>query len=240
MSHHLVLIPTIVFAIITYLSAFKDGKPTCDKYILNTYLYSVTYLLLMTYFIMWIMHNPKMLAKINLIHFIIIIIAYIGLFFAIIYTSPQNFILKHILALFYVAVASFLLCMIFQYFDSKAVVSAGILSVILFVILSVLAYNFQNLISSKVSMAFFIVFILMAIAEFIIGLIYPSSMLEKLIILAMLMLICYLVLVKTKRMIENSEKCTMPDYVKESIGFLVSFQNILIRILGLRRGRSRR
>jgi FtsH-binding integral membrane protein len=83
------------------------------------------------------------------------------------------------------------------------------------------------------------VFLVLVIAELIIGLMYPSSMLEKIIILVVLMIICYLVLVKTKRMIENSEKCKTPDYVRESIGFILSFQNIILRILQLRRGRIR-
>ena len=32
--------------VITYLSAFKDNKPTCDRYILNYFLYLVTSIVL--------------------------------------------------------------------------------------------------------------------------------------------------------------------------------------------------
>lgn len=240
MIQHFFLVPAIVFAIIAYLSAFKDGKPSCDNYIQNTYLYCVTYLLFMTYLIIAISRYPKLLSKLTLTHFILIIFVNFAVFMAIVFVSPERFVLKHVLSIFYIASASLILSALFAYFGSKAVVPAALSSIALFAILTFIAFKFQDWISSRLTMTFIIVFIVLAITEFIIGLMYPSSFIEKAIILAMLMLICYLVLVKTKRMIENSEACTLPDYVRESIGFIVSFKNILLRLLSLRKGRIRR
>ena len=234
MLFNLALIPTIVFAIVTYVSAFKDGKPICDRYILNTYLYVLTYLFLMTYFVMLISQYPKLFKKVNLLHIIGVGLVNIGLLLAIYMLSPENYILKHFISVFFIAFSSFLLSFIFMYFDSKSILTAMVLSITLFVILTILAFKFQNLISSKISLVFLIVFILVVIAETIIGIFYPSSIFEKIIITVVLMFIGYLVLVKTKRMIENKEKCVMPDYVKGSIGFIMDIQSILVRILELK------
>lgn len=243
MNPHLFLIPTIAMTIVTYVSATEGGKLTCDNYILNSYLYTITYLFFMMYFVMALMkHAPKMLANLNLFNVILFIVLNLGSLLGVMFLPKEFALIKHIVGLVYVGTASVLLSMIFLFFDSKAIVSAVIMSIVLFVILSILAFNFKELISSKISIAFFIVFVIMVIAEIIIGYFYPSSLLEKAIILVVLMLICYLVLVKTKKMIENEAECEIqkgPDYVKESIGFIVSFQNILIRILQLR-GRRRR
>jgi competence protein ComGC len=63
---------------------------------------------------------------------------------------------------------------------------------------------------------------------------YPNTLLEKGIILVVLMFISYLVLVKTKRMIENEKKCETegPDYVAEGTGLMLTFQNLFLRLLG--------
>ena len=194
----------------------------------------------MTYFVMLIMQHPKMLLNIDYIKLIAIIVVNLVLLFAILKLPQTHVFLKHLISLAYVASASAILCLMFVFFDSKAVTTAAILSLVLFIILSVLAHNFQQLISSKISFAVFVTFILLAIAEFVVGMFYPSSLLEKALILAVLTVVCYLVLVKTKAMIEHQVTCTNPDYVKESIGFVVSFQNIIVRILQLRRGGGRR
>jgi FtsH-binding integral membrane protein len=240
MLYHFLILPTIIFAVISYNFAFENGKPTCDHYILNTYLYSVTYLFLMTYFVTLIMYQfPKLLEKVNMLHVIGVTIVNLITFAAIVFMSSKQYGLKHLLSLIYIATSSFLLSWIFAFFDSKAVLSAVIMSIVLFVILTIIAFKFQDIISSKLPLTFVMIFILMVIAQFIIGILYPSSLLEKIIIVIVLMLICFLVLVKTKGMIENKEECKSPYYVKESIGFIMSFKNILIQLLQLKSEKRR-
>lgn len=237
MTPHVVLLPTIVVAIVLYVSAFKDGKPTCDNYIQNTYIYAIGYLFLLTYFVMWFAQYPTFLNKIDFINLMLVLLANVGLYFAILFIPSENYALKHVLSILYIASASFLLSVIFQFFGSDAVVFAAVITVIMFIVLSGLAFKFQSLISTRISLTLVIVFIVLLVAELLVGLYFPSSILEKVIILAVLMVVCYFVLVKTKRIIENSQDCDVPDYVKDSIGLILSFQNILLRILQLRRGR---
>jgi hypothetical protein len=66
---------------------------------------------------------------------------------------------------------------------------------------------------------------------------FPNSILTSIIIFIVLLALCYLLLVKTKAIIENSKTCkdeTHPDYVSEGLGLYLSFKNILLQILQLR------
>lgn len=239
MSPHALLVPMIASAIVAYASAFEGGKPTCDRYILNTYLYAVTYVFAFFYVAIIVAGQPRILARMNFYTYIALIVANIASFLTILFVSPQRYVLKHFASAFYIVTAGGLFSIFLLIFGSKAVAHAAALSIALFAMLAIAAFKFQDWISSRVSIVFIAIFVLMAIAEFVVGLAYPSSSLERVIVFAVLMLICYLVLVKTKRMIENAEKCEHPDYVRESIGFIVSFQNIILRVLGLRRGRAK-
>lgn len=238
------LILPVLVSIILYKNAFKDGKPTCEHYILNTYIYTVFYLSLMGFFISLILNHKNIYDKyIGLGTGIALFIAYIGLYFAVLFIPKEKITLKHIVSILYIFVASILLSTIFFIFFPKSIVLSIFMTFILFVILTLMAWKFQKFISSSISLPLLIVFLLLAVAEFIISIFYPGSLIEKAIILIVLMVICYLLLVKTKRMIENSGSCEKeggPDYVKESMGFILSFQNLLIRILELFGKRRRR
>jgi FtsH-binding integral membrane protein len=236
MTPHAFLVPVIAMAIATYASAFKKGKPVCDRYTLNTYMYAVTYLFMLTWFTAWVMQYPKLLEKMDLIKLIVIFVVYIAAYFAVMLIPKDQALLKHMASVLYIAVSGVLLASVFIYFQTKSIMTAVLMSVVLFVVLTLFVFKFPEKISSHVSWVFFMVFLVMIIAEFIVGMFYPSSMLEKGIILVVLMLICYLVLVKTKRIIENEASCLQdkgPDYPKESIGLVLSFQNILLRILAV-------
>lgn len=237
MYHHLVLVPVITFVIIVYLSAFKDGKPTCDRYILNTYLYSFTYLFLLMYFVLLAGKYPDILGKLDMMRVFGVVFLNMGLFLTIVLLPAEQYELKHVLSILFVAASSLLLNWTFMFYGSKTVLSAVIMTIVLFTILTIIAFRFQDLISSKVTLVFVIVFILLVIAQTIIGMLYPSSLFEKIIVTVVLMLVCFLVLVKTKAMIEHKEKCKAPDYVKESLGFIISFENILVQILHLKKNR---
>lgn len=246
-NHNVMLILLIISLILTYISAYKNGKPVCDRYILNTYLYMTTSLFLMMWMIL-------MLAQTGIIAewamtssggtliaaFIGILVFYFVSLIAILKLPKEHLLLKHIAHVAFISVTSVLLLYIVYVFDIKAIVTAVVLTVVMFVALSIMAWKFQSYLKSTISLPFLILFVVVVIAELIIGLIYPSSMLEKVIITIVLAFVCYFVLIKTKKVIENADACPnkeTPDYVKDSIGFVISFINMFIRILELKKGR---
>lgn len=244
MNPHIILVPTIIIAIITYLSAFdKNGKPTCDRYILNCYMYAITYLFFLTYLITYLSANNFKITE-NMFFIIGAFILNIISFLSILWIPKDNVLVKHLLSLVFISTSSVLLYIIFSLFKLDSIVFAVVLTLVLFIIISLFAWKFQDYISSKLSWTFVIIMFVMIIIELIIGMMYPGSMIEKAVIFVVLMIMLYLLLVKTKRMIEDEKNCIQnkgPDYVKESVSLVVSVENILIRILQLKGGmRSRR
>lgn len=233
MTPHAFLLPVVAMAIATYASAFKDGKPTCDRYVLNTYMYAVTYMFTLAWFTAWLMGHPKLLESIDLVKLLAIFLVYLASYFAVMFIPKDMVLLKHMCSVLWVAVSSVLLAAVFIFFQTKSIMTAVLLSAVLFVALTLFVFRFPERISSHVSWVFLVVFVVMIIAEFVVGMFYPSSILEKAVILAVLMLICYIVLVRTKRIIEEGASCKQPDYPKESVGLVLSFENILLRVLEL-------
>ena len=242
MTPHLLLVVPVLLALVLYNTAFKNGKPICDNYILNVYIYAVFYLSLLGYFITLLMKMNVKWTRLSLGMYILLLIINIGAYLGILFVSKNQVLLKHLLSLLYILSGSVFLVILFAFFFPESIILSIGLTILLFTILTLFVWKYQDLISSRISIPLVVVFIILAIAEFVIQIMFPGSMLEKAIILIMLMVICYFLLVKTKRMIENEKTCVKdegPDYVRESIGLVLTIENILARILSLF-GRKRR
>ena len=224
------LIPLIIMLIITYVSAFdKHGKPTCERYLLNSYLYAVTYLFMMAWFIILLVQYNFALEDLNI--YILIAIALFNIaVVVIIYFTPKEYVaLKHILSVLFVATSAIFLHFIFTLYDLKSIMFMIVMTIILFIILTVITWKYQDMISSKIPFLVFIIFIILLVCELIVGIFMPGSILEKAIITIALLFICYLLLVKTKKMIEKNRTCVKdngPDYVNNGVSLVISFENI--------------
>lgn len=231
------LIPLIIMLIITYLSAFdKHGKPVCDRYMLNSYLYAVTYLVMMAWFISLIILNNYGIENMNLFVVIGLAILCVALVF-IIYSIPKEMVLlKHALSVLFIGLSALFLSVLFQVFEIKSILFFIVMTILLFIILTGITWKYQDMISSRISFTLLIVFIILLVIELLIGIFFPGTIFEKAIILIVLIFICYLLLVKTKKMIEDSRTCIAdkgPDYVNNGVSLVISFENILIRLLEL-------
>lgn len=231
------LIPLILMLIVTYISAFDEhGQPVCDRYLLNSYLYAITYLFMMAWFVSLLVVNDFNILNVNLFLLLGLAIFFIALVF-IIHSIPKEMILlKHFVSVVLIGLLAILSSFLLQLFDIKSIVFFIVMTIILFVILAEIAWQYQDMISSKLSFLMLIIFFILLIFELIIGVFFPGSMLEKAIVLIVLMFLSYILLLKTKRMIEDSKTCVAdsgPDYVDNGIGLVISFYNILIRLLEL-------
>ena len=231
------LIPLIIMLIITYLSAFdKHGKPVCDRYILNSYLYAVTYLVMMAWFISLVILYDYSIENMNLFVIIGLAILAIVLVF-IIYSIPKEMVLlKHSLSVLFIGISALFLSFIFKMFEIKSIIFFIVMTIILFIILTGITWKYQDMISSRISFTLLIVFIILLVIELLIGIFFPGTIFEKAIILIVLIVLCYLLLVKTKKMIEDSRTCIAdkgPDYVNNGVSLVISFESILIRLLEL-------
>lgn len=229
----LFLVP-LVCAIVIYTISFKEGKQVCDNYVLVSYLYALFYLSLVAYTIRGFIKSNMI--QLSLGGFIGTILAFFGVQMLMLSTPKEWFIWKHVLSVVFSALLGFLLSAFFAMYSISSVVPAVLATMVLFVALTLMAWKYQDSLSSNLSWNMILLFLLLILTEFLIGMFYPNSLMEKGIILIVLMAISYLLLVKTKAMIENKKKCETeggPDYVNEGTGLMLSFQNLLIRILEL-------
>lgn len=239
----LIIIP-LILAIVIYMLSFKEGKQVCDNYILIAYLYALFYICLTAYITMMIFLNLRHMLNnlftedyVYIVIVVVILIAYIGLYLLTIMLPKKFVVLKHALSLLVILLGSILLAIIFFTYAPDAIFVALIMTIVLFVVLTIITWKFQDYISSKIGIVFAITFILLIVIEIILLVFFPNSIFTSIIIFLVLLAICYLLLVKTKKLIENSKTCKEdypPDYVSEGLGLYLSFKNLLLQILQLR------
>ena len=243
------LIASLVSMGVTYISAYPNMQslPTCNEYVKNTYLYLMTYIIIMCFMVVALAAyklpiNIKKQFENNLGLIIatgvVYILLYIGTFMAILLVNKKHLILKHFLALFFVLLSALIYQFLLIEFGGQEMLIALAITVAVFIALSVIAFKFQDLLTSRVSMGFLIMFIVVVVVELLVSLIAPFSWFARLITLVVMMFVVYIAMVHTKRMIENAKECENeggPDYVREAMSFFVDMKNIFIRVLSLRR-----
>ena len=249
----------IISFIVAQFTSFKDNKPTCDKYVLNTYIYlTMMFSLLIALILIFNMTMPNYTLYIGNMYLLVIIIqALISLFFIyLIHTIPSTEVVtKRFIWLLFVLNFSFFLLPVIQmsiyngYTD--LVMSSMFITFAIVAGLTLLTFLSPDLIVKNSES--WTPYILIALITLILGYLIPMifcafghcslALLNKwyyyLAIIGIILFI-FVILYKTKIVIENSKKCKKPedaDYIKESSGLFISIINLFLNILS---GRSRR
>lgn len=236
--------------IVTFVFSFDGGRPTCEQYIRNTYLYTSTEIIITAAVFMVLVYtqaNTKFMQfiirqsiGIAIVIAIAFVVAYFATLIMAIRINKNKVVLKHLVAFVFVLMSGFLFSLFQMEVGLREMgIVLGITAAI-FVVLSVLAFKFQDRISSQVTLTFLIIFIIGLLIELVAYMIAPGSIWTMAITTFMLVLIIWLAMKHTKRMIENQKTCQQnggPDYVAESMSFFVDFKNIFIRVMDLRKGR---
>jgi FtsH-binding integral membrane protein len=231
---NILFVVPLICAIVIYIVSFKDGIQVCDNYILVSYLYALFYLSVVSVGIKVCIDKKWWKLSLG---------AILGLIVGIFVTQitmlsiPKEFVIgKHLLSVGFSMLLSLLLSSFFVAYAPSSIAMAVLSTMVVFVLLTLMAWKYQEQIASKITMSMIVLFFVLIFAELLIGMFYPNSLLEKGIILVVLMIIGYLLMMKTKQLIENEKKCKTeggPDYVNEGTGLMLSFENLLIRILAL-------
>lgn len=220
-------------------NAIKDKQFTCNRYILNTYLYVILSLnlialqvLFMEYFNVNFM--PSWIVFLGI--FILTIICVIALH----KISPKKIILKHVIwVLFLGLIGLSFYPMYLLYINQKhLILSAIITTLLLFLGLSLLAYLRPDLISLSWGPVLLVILIGIIIMELIVGLLFSNgetrNWLLRMISYLVIILFMVFILYDTKRLQINAKKCVVADYIKESMGLFLDIWNIFVRILSLK------
>ncbi len=231
----------IIFVYLISQFSFVNGKPTCNNYIINTYLYLGLSLLLLGYFSNVI--NYSSLGFSTLLFGILALIVVIAIGF------QKNFqetlgevIMSHSLWLLFIILISTTFSM---YFDKKLpffkyIVSTALIVTLIFVIMSMIVYLYPSFFISTygVAMAGLLCGLLVIIISHIFLIFFGGKdTMKYLNILSYFGIVIFSLLVSydTTKVIMLKEKCeNYPNYPKRSIDFFLDIINLFSDVIRLR------
>lgn len=248
----LLLFATLVNIIFIKQTAFEKDKPTCDNYILNTYLYVLLGFLLISIILIATYENKDVEQFIvnifsSWLYIILFMLIYIGLIVWFYTTDPKdNLLMVHILWLLLILFFSLLVYMPVKIANVLNVLKPAIIATLLITIVVVycgIKYG-DKLVKYDWDKYLRIGLIGIIICYF--GLIFiPFKNRKQIsIILSVLSLIIFVLLLLSynKKLTERAEECytdNNPNYPKESIGIVIKIINIFTNIAKLMGGRKK-
>jgi hypothetical protein len=234
-------IATSLSGYITYKNAYVDDIPTCDDYAKNTYLYTLTSLLLFWTFWVYMSKSEQLLnynLKIygNLFIFFGILISQILFISYLRSINPDNIIQKHVALI--VFLASFAFMTVIGYIILKPLLLYGVIgaSIIAFVTYRIIK-QYPNLVDKhtqkKVSMGLIALIILSVFGIFFVKDPATLYLLICVLTVASIAIMTLNLLVHHRLIDENEENCVSPDYINESLGVFMTLINLIMDIARL-------
>lgn len=240
------LVVTVVIMLITKLSSF-DGKgaPTCNRYVINTYLYLALSILLLG----WSMFAFPYSITDNLFHLFSVMILSLVL---VVYIAMQNDYQttmkevwwSHISWIGFIVLMSFITNNYFQHpIYSKHVSSVVMMVALIFTVMSSIVYLLPEFFEETYSQAMLglilgLMVILLVELLTVISLFfgYKKNSIFHYTSYIVILLFSFFVSYDTSRMFSFAQSCqNMPNYPKASITFFLDIINLFQRIMFLRR-----
>jgi FtsH-binding integral membrane protein len=241
-------------------TAFDGEKPTCNKYVLNTYLYltiALSLVVCLTLFLNAVFPNYLETVFSSFIAAIIILLTHIILMFylrSLINTiSPLEVKKKTTVWLLFIINITLLLLPTLQIMiktnQGGIIVSTMFITLGMTLVLSSIAFYKPELIQTASLQPY----LLIALLGLILALLLPmfvcfagvcnnaflNSWYYYISVIGVI-IFCFILLYNTKEVIENSEKCKSPenaDYPKESTNLFMTILNLFMNLLSARRRR---
>ncbi len=230
---------------ITYNTAFQKGFFTCQKYILNTYLYILMALVLISLEVLTFDHY-----KINLdkymgggwLSFIIILVVLIGLLLLTMMVNPRNVLLKHLCWLLLVMAFGFISFPAYKISKGNNTLPAVLLSLVgILVVFTSVAFIKPDFISLSWGPILFFL-LLGVIITYLVFLLTlkkrkPDENMKfvKGISYFIIVLFIFFILYDTKQIMMAAKKCkTMTaDYINQSLGVVLDALNIFMSLVNV-------
>jgi FtsH-binding integral membrane protein len=239
------LLSSILFIVLTIFMIAKNSlsfspiRFHCPNYILNTYLYTFLSIAILLTTILSI-------KKINISleqlftgpgRFLLLFLSII-MIVAVMTVSPQYFFTKHIIWVLYLVLMGTILYPIYdtykESFTHSAITTAAIM-----VFLSTIAFMKPELISlswSNILLMLTISLLITNISERMLAYnsVIDSQKYNKMISYGAIMLFSFWVLYDTKRVIVNADNCVNPDYINQSLDFVLDSLNIFTNLINIK------
>lgn len=235
-------IASLVLIVLTYRSAFdpKTQKPTCDRRVLNTYLYvfsMIAVLALSTMAFLPLTEVPPSLAL-----FFVLAIVEFAIFLGILLVNRRNVLVKNILLLVWTILAGYFYSLLVNYTDSSILVFALVAVLLIFAGLTWFAYQYEELLL-KSHERILNYLILGAVVVYIVTSFFMPFNSTFMFLLSgfLVVLITASVAFKAKE-IKNKEcsELAPPDYPRDAATILIDLRVLFNLITNMTRSRRRR
>ena len=216
---------------ITYMSAFKNHKPTCDRYMLNYFLYLITTIVL--YLTFGELSNEYGFND-NKMALILSFIGSIGIIFA--FTVTKNVWVRHLLFIALIFLISIGSKKLYEMYDKEEITSVIKKLLLILVVCGAIAVKFPDLIKpgfiNAGVISLIIVLILTLIDQFVFKGKY-NKIISTMIIFIFTMFIIY----DTSRVISYSKKCKSDkngaEYLNHVLDMFLNIINVFNNLLNI-------
>tara|TARA_B110000285_G_scaffold230160_1_gene296223 strand:- start:675 stop:1376 length:702 start_codon:yes stop_codon:yes gene_type:complete len=218
---------TPILATITYFSAFKNGKPTCDRYLANYFLYILTSFSL---YVGAIRYYDKNDIKLEGPELLIGVVAFILLFIIFLYTDSVS--IKHISWVLIVFILAYM-GKRFALLDKEVLQDTLVKLMVILLVCFSIAITYPQFITASVGLALF-VGLLFVILFRIIDTFYYNKKYDNLISQLAIFVFSGYVIYDTKRVMDYSKQCKgNADYLTNMSDMFINILNLFANLYGL-------
>ncbi len=227
-----------IFAILIfnlYKNAFKSGKFTCNRYILNTYLYILLSLASLIVIVAGLEeYNIDVFSK---VHFLLLFALVIGLLIATKFVPAKMVFLKHLIwFIFLIGMGVFLHPLYRKYKGKVLLLEAIIVTLVIVTLFSILAFIKPEWISLSWRtglVSFLLIAIIMRLVQIFSKTVRNIPFFNQILSYGIVLLFVIFLLYDTKRLQINAKQCIEKtvDYINESLGIFLDVVNIFVNYL---------
>lgn len=220
-------IATPILAIITYLSAFKNGKPTCDRYLANYFLYILTSFSLYVAAIRYYNKNDVNLEGPELL------VGFLGLLVLFyVFIRSDSILVKHISWVLIVLILGYM-GKRFALLDKEVLQDTLVKLMIIMLICFSIALTYPQFITASVGTALFIGLLFVVLFR-IIDTFFYNKKYDNLISQLAIFVFSGYVIYDTKRVMSYSKTCKgNADYLMNMADMFLNILNLFSNLAGL-------
>tara|TARA_B100001758_G_C18400272_1_gene608555 strand:+ start:68 stop:763 length:696 start_codon:yes stop_codon:yes gene_type:complete len=226
-----------ILSMIIYKNAYQNNTLTCNKYVMNTYLYIALSLLIVSTTVMILDKYISFSQFFNNYSYLALFISTIIFLISTMTISPERTIIKHLSWGFFILLIGISLYPAYKLGKITNMLYPTLITTILLVgFLTLVAFYNPNLISlsmGPVLITSLFIGILLNMFIYLMGITqyhWYSNILSYIFIF----IFCLLLLYDTKKLQINSKNCVVPDYINESIGIFLDIINLFSNILSVK------
>ena len=227
-----ILFLSIVVSFLIYKYAYVKGKLTCNNYILNSYLYILLAILIVSNMVIIVDKNYQSLHY--FFNFWILLAFSLGALFLTLTIDPRSTVLKHgawLLLMLFFGITAWPLYKRTKAANTFQSTLATTFSLVAF--LTAIAFYNPNLISLRMGpilVLSLVAGILLSVFSRLLASKKTFTMIDYYLSYGLIMIFSLFILYDTKKLQINAKKCVIPNYINESLGIFIDILNLFSNI----------